>query len=262
MKNLVRIGSETAKGGFANEDIIVNKFNNWKKDNEAKKWLRIMGYNLLSIKKLNAIRLHGYKTDIQIQLTIYLKKAIVNENISVKRANDDADYNQVDKRWVRTYKEMWDISNDITNLLMMFCGELSPKQLLNKNKITKQKYNSLKDKRRFFLNEFNEKDTKKIVDFFTKHKIKIVADIIKGSDKFAADWMLVTRYNKKADETTWILRDINYAMDVFGGGRVRISSQGSLYIGRITMQRKGGDAGRPTANMLQFKIKPCDLFKY
>ena len=25
---------------------------------------------------------------------------------------------------------------------------------------------------------------------------------------------------------------------------------------------KGGDGGRPTANMLQFKIRPCDLFRY
>ena len=74
--------------------------------------------------------------------------------------------------------------------------------------------------------------------------------------------MLVTKYNKGKNETTWVLKDINYTMDVFGGGDVVISPRDSLYIGRITMQRKGGDAGRKTANMLQFKIKPCDLFKY
>ena len=33
-----------------------------------------------------------------------------------------------------------------------------------------------------------------------------------------------------------------------------------LKIGRITMQRKGGDAGRETAKMLQFKINPVQLF--
>jgi hypothetical protein len=42
-------------------------------------------------------------------------------------------------------------------------------------------------------------------------------------------------------------------------GDVKISPRGSLYIGKITMQRKGGDRGRPTANMLQFKINPIDL---
>jgi len=35
---------------------------------------------------------------------------------------------------------------------------------------------------------------------------------------------------------------------------------GSLKIGRIAMQRKGGDDGRKTAQMVQFKINPAELF--
>lgn len=220
-----------------------------------------MGYNLKKIKEVEAIKLHGHKTDVQIKVLITLKKAISVQNISIKKANNDADYNQTDKRWVKIYKEMWNISDNITNLLMIFCGEISPQHLLKKNKITKQKYNSLRDKRRFFLDEFNNDRREELLDFFRKNKVLIVTDIIKGNDKFAADWMLVTKYNKSKDETTWILRDINYAMNTFSQGEIKISPQGSLYIGKITMQRKGGDAGRKTANMLQFKIKPCDLFK-
>ena len=72
MKDLVRIGSETAKGGFANEDIIVKKFNFWKKDREAKKWLEIVGYNLKKIKKVEAIKLHGHKTDVKIKVLVFL----------------------------------------------------------------------------------------------------------------------------------------------------------------------------------------------
>jgi hypothetical protein len=49
-------------------------------------------------------------------------------------------------------------------------------------------------------------------------------------------------------------------MNVFGGGDIRITNQGSLKIGKIGMQRKGGDNGRDTANMLQFKINPVELF--
>ena len=52
MNNLVRIGSETAKGGFANERAIAEKFENWKEDKESKKWLKIMNYNLKKIKKV------------------------------------------------------------------------------------------------------------------------------------------------------------------------------------------------------------------
>ncbi|MCA9037680.1 MAG: hypothetical protein KDA91_21250, partial [Planctomycetaceae bacterium] len=45
----------------------------------------------------------------------------------------------------------------------------------------------------------------------------------------------------------------------FGNGPVTVTPRGSIRIGQITMQRKGGDAGRPTANMLQFKINPALL---
>ncbi len=44
----------------------------------------------------------------------------------------------------------------------------------------------------------------------------------------------------------------------FNNWEKRVSPGGSLYIGRITMQRKGGT---PDPTKLQFKIKPCDLFK-
>lgn len=258
----MRIGSQTAKGGFANEDKIVKKFNNWKKDNEAKKWLSLMGYNLSRIRKVEALRLHGHKTDVQVLVRVWLRIGMAAENISVKKANNDADYNQVDKRWVKNYVQMWEIPPKIAELLKIFCGEISPKELLKKRKIARKKYNSLKDKRRFFLNELTPVGRKAVVDFFKRNKILVITDIIKGRDKFAADWMLVTKYDKKKKETTWILSDINKAMSIFGEGGIKISPKGSLSIGRITMQRKGGDAGRPTANMLQFKIKPCDLFKH
>ena len=134
--------------------------------------------------------------------------------------------------------------------------------VLKNGKITKQKYESLRDKRRFFMNEFEDKHKKALVNFFKKNKILVLTDIIKGRDKFSANWMLVTRYDKNKNETTWILADINKALNIFGDGEVEISPRGSLSIGRITLQRKGGDGGRPTGNMLQFKIKPCDLFRY
>ena len=39
------------------------------------------------------------------------------------------------------------------------------------------------------------------------------------------------------------------------------SLQGSLKIGKVIMQRKGGDGGRESAKMLQFKIDPTLLLK-
>ncbi|MEK6808916.1 MAG: type II restriction endonuclease, partial [Nanoarchaeota archaeon] len=164
--------------------------------------------------------------------------------------------------WVDNYKAMWNIPDTILNLLKIFTGEISPSILLKEKEITKEKYGLLRDKRRFFLDEFNKKDQDLLLTFFTENKLLIITDIIKGRGQFSADWILVTKYNKDEDITTWILADINKAMNIFGKGDVKISPQGSLYIGRITMQRKGGDGGRETAQMLQFKIKPCDLFRY
>jgi hypothetical protein len=39
-----------------------------------------------------------------------------------------------------------------------------------------------------------------------------------------------------------------------------MSPKGSINIGRVGVQRKGGDNGRETANMLQFKLDPTSLF--
>jgi len=61
------------------------------------------------------------------------------------------------------------------------------------------------------------------------------------------------------EEIKWALKPINFVLNHFGNGEVQITPRGSFKIGRITMQRKGGDGGRPTANMLQFKINPCEI---
>ncbi|STO99978.1 type II R-M system restriction endonuclease [Helicobacter canadensis] len=57
----------------------------------------------------------------------------------------------------------------------------------------------------------------------------------------------------------WILKPINEVIN-FYSGEVRITEKGSLKIGKITIQRKGGDGGRESAKMLQFKLNPCELF--
>ena len=65
------IGSQTAKDGFENENDIIAKFNNWKTDNDAKKWLVTMGYELKKIENVKAVKLSNrYKTDVQVQITI------------------------------------------------------------------------------------------------------------------------------------------------------------------------------------------------
>jgi len=248
-KDLIKLGSVTAKSGFKNEKDVIDKFNNWQKDEVAQKWLEVMGYKLSEVEYVKAFKIRGsYKTDIQIriQITIKLKSQSDIQNLQVKLVSNPQGFNQIDKRWVDKYAELWNIPNEITRLLKLFTGEIKP---------IKKK---LKDSRRMLLSEFSNEDQEKILDFFRQNKILIISDLLKGRGEFSADWVLVIL--KANNESKWILKSINEAMNVFGNGDIRVTSQGSLKIGRIGMQRKGGNGGRDTAKMLQFKINPVELF--
>ena len=246
MNDLIRIGSETAKSGFANEKAIANKFEDWKKDKEAQKWLKIMDYDLKKIKKVEAVVLHGHKTDIQIKVIVTLKKAISVQNLSIKKANSDADFNQIDKRWVKNYIEMWNIPTVIVSIFKRYTGELNPTIA------------HPKDKRRMFANEFSEVEQTQILKWLNQNKSLIVSDILKGRGQFSAEWMLVAQKTKT--NSRWILKPMNFCLNHFGNGEIIITKKGNFKIGNIGMQRKGGDGGRKTANMLQFKVNPAELF--
>lgn len=244
--DLIKLGSRTAKNGFKNEQEICDRFENWISDSEAQEWLKIMGYNLDEIEYVKAIVLHGYKADINVQIQIKLKTAIDTENIQVKLVSNKRGFNQVDKRWLSHYKDMWNIPNDVYRLLQYFTGENKPYG------------NFAKDKRRMFINEFTQDEQKIIVRWFSDNKTLVLSDILKGRGQFSAEWVLVAQ--KMSNNARWVLVNINQVLQFYGFGDVRVSSRGSLYIGRVTMQRKGGDGGRQTANMLQFKVDPSDLF--
>lgn len=249
-KDLVKLGSATAKNGFKNEQDVVDKFNDWEKDKTAQKWLEAMEYDLSDIEYVRASKVTGqYKADIQVQIriSIKLKSQLDVQNLQVKLvSNHESGGNQIDKRWVDQYVELWNIPENITRCLKLFVGEI------------KSRKKNLKYPKRMLLREMAERDQKEIVDFFESNKILIVSDILKGKGKFSADWMLVI--SNDGNSKKWILKSINEAMNIFGKGPVEVTSRGSLRIGKIGMQRKGGDGGRPTAKMLQFKIDPIRLF--
>ncbi len=134
----------------------------------------------------------------------------------------------------------------ITDILKRYTGEIKPS------------INNPKDKRRMFVNEFSEKEQLLILDWLNQNKSLIVSDVLKGRGQFAAEWMLVVQ--KIKTNSRWILKPMNYCLNYFGNGEVEITKRGNFKIKKMTMQRKGGDGGRNTANMLQFKINPATLF--
>ncbi len=273
-----RLGSETARGGFRNEKDIVHKFNNWRNDLEAQEWLQIMGYKLEFLEKVTAVvipnrisqtAINTYhlssqsdynelvkfkKADAQVQLVVIFKDIIKTENISIKKANLNANYNQIDKRSVNTYQEIWGFDDEIANWLKLFTGETQPiySDLYNSSMVLRE------PEKRMYISEMPRGISKKIISFFEQNKILVISDILKGRGGLSADWILVTKHDVMENQTDWVLVDINEAMNFYGQGDVEISPRGSIKIGRITLQRKGGT---PDPTSMQFKFSPCDLFE-
>ena len=274
LMNREQIGSMTAIGGFVNEANICDKFLNYQNDNDVQIWLSIMGYDYQNIETLTAVGIpprisrqtalnlgisednleetaRFKKADIQVRLEITVDNALCIENISLKKSNRSAGFNQVDKRPVDTYKRFWDFDEEIARTLKLFTGELLPETILSSTEIS-----TIGDKRRMFLTELPREEVDYMINYFEQNKYLVVSDILRGRGGFSADWFLVTRKNS-AEEVDWILKDINFVCNFYCQGEVVISPRGSLKIGRVTMQRKGGT---PDPTSLQFKINPLELF--
>ena len=175
-----------------------------------------------------------------------MKEAIDAQNLQVKLVSNPKGFNQIDKRWVDKYAEMWNIPLEIATIFKKYTGEVEPT------------ISNPKDKRRMFANEFSVNEQENILKWLNENKSLIVSDILKGRGQFSAEWMLVAQ--KVKANSRWVLKPMNVCLNHFGNGNIEITKQGNFKIGRITMQRKGGDNGRDTAKMLQFKINPAELF--
>ena len=236
------LGSETAKNGFKNEDDIKAKFLNWRSDTNAQSWLGAIGYKLSAIDSILVTKPHGEKADIEV--TVNTKNSAKTEGISIKLVSSANGFNQIDKRWLSHYAAMWEMPVDVQNALKLFVGETSPgKQGRSPGRV--------------FLNELDMDAQKAVVKFFESHKAEIVTDLFQGDGPHAAGWVMVAF--KATSNTRWILNRVEDVIKFYSDGPVVITSGGNLKIGRITMQRKGGDGGRDTAKMLQFKINPALL---
>lgn len=236
-------GSTTAKNGFRNEEDIRDRFNNWKDDPVAQSWLVAMNYDAGSIHTLSATTLHGYKADVEV--SIGTESGQRTERLSIKLVSNANGFNQIDKRWLASYAEMWDMPHEVVNALQRFVGETPPLA-------------GSRTAGRMYLNELDQASQRAVIEFFSQHKARIVSDLLTGDGEHAADWLMVT--SKASDPPTWLIRSADDAVRFFGQGPVELTRAGNLKIGRISMQRKGGDNGRETAKMLQFKINPLQLF--
>jgi hypothetical protein len=241
---LAELGSQTAKNGFKNENEIAAKFNNWRSDMDAERWMSLMGYRFDDVHAVTASKPHGEKADVEVR--IKTSKGETKEGISIKLVSNPNGFNQIDKRWLSHYAKMWKMPVNVQTALKLFVGEIPPLK-------------PGRDPKRMYLNELEDEAQKAVVDFFMANKSGIVSDLFEGDGTHAAGWVMVAL--KATENTKWALRTSADAIRFFSEGPVMITRAGNLKIGRITMQRKGGDGGRDTARMLQFKINPAQLFE-
>jgi len=202
-----------------------------------------MSFRIDQIATVTARKPHGEKADIEV--LVKTKTGLEKkEGVSIKLVSSPNGFNQVDKRWLRQYVKLWSMPKDVETALKLFLGETPPPK---PSRIAN----------RMFLNELDPTEQQAVVDFFTANKNRIVSDLIAGDGIHAAGWIMVAF--KATSNTRWTLKGADAAASFFGGGKVEITRAGNLKIGRVTMQRKGGDGGRETAKMLQFKINPALL---
>jgi len=234
------MGDEIAQSGLSNEADVVKKFNNWENDADAKALISAMGYDISSVTKVSATLLTGsFKSDIRVNID-------GNFNyIQVKLVRSNKGFSQADKRWLHTYKSWWNLPDDVFRALQYYTGDSKP-----------YKKSQLKD--RMLFKELSDEERSAILRWFSDNKRVIIEKILKGKDDSPPKWILVV---KKVGETTnYAIKSVDDVVKYFAKGKVEFTRVNTLQIGKVTMQRKGGDAGRRTAKKIQFKIDPALLF--
>ena len=252
-------GSRIAKAGFRNEDDICRKFNAWQTDKDARDWLRAMNVRPEEIRSVRATTIHGHKADLEVRIrtssAAHAEKESKGEKnaagesvqgISVKLVSSSNGFNQIDKRWLKTYARMWKMPPDVVAAMKLYLGESPPQ-------------GKTRRANRMYLSELPVASRRAVVAFFRSHKSRIISDLLRGDGAHAADWFMVTLKSEQGPPR-WTIRSVQETIRFYSEGDVVMTRYGNLKLGRISMQRKGGDNGRPTANMLQFKLNPAKLF--
>lgn len=240
--------SETAKSGFVTEEQVVDEFHNWSNSITAKEWLSVMGQYKIKTLEAKTTRSMGINSKADVLVKVNGGNPL---GISIKKFT--ASFNQIDKRKVDNYQKMWKIPNDVVIILKKYCGQEGYRPM-DKNIISQ-----VKDQRRYFLTELTPSEQKSVLNFFDKNKSAIIHDVLRGNTEPRADYMLVVKKNGSGIKESKITKMENVIKHY--NGLTEITKRGNLKLGKITVQRKGGNGGGVTAQMLQFKFSPKEVMK-
>ena len=265
-----------AKAGIENEDYIVNTLNQFRSNEEARKWLEVLGYDISKIKKLEAKRslkmgLGNIKSDVIL---------FVNQNahgIQIKKSRKGVNFNHIQRGWTNKFCKELNAPSFISDALKKFVGEdgfqptdyMSEKELEElQSKRKKKGFSEKKIRRlssyykRILLSELEEKERKEVFAWFEKNKEKIVTSVLRGNDKNHQPRHLLVVEHAKGKITRIGIITMPKAIQYFTTGDVVETTGGTvLWIGKIKMQRHGAEKSEgKNAQHLQFKINPLGVF--
>ena len=232
--------AEGAKGGFENENAIIESFNRF--DSDAVIWLRHMGHNPNKVSKIIAYKAPArVKPDVICEIFDNQGSLVAKEKLSAKKASNSNGFNQIDRGDIqKRYLALWpDMPPLAVEGLRLFTGNLPP-------------LDGSRNPKRMFFDELPLAHQETILDFFSKNKNRVISDLLAGREPDRANWFL----GRDVSRNKWTLLPIETAIDFYSAGNVGKTAMGSIKIGGFTAQRKGGDKGLPTATNLQFKFDP------
>jgi len=233
------VHSASAKRGFKAEKLLIERINAHSVDTAwvVEEAIGQVGYGEIIAQKPGSKE----KPDI-----ILLEQEIVRAGISIKTFGTGRGSNQVFRTPVAQYELEWDVPHDVAALIRNFVGigeSLS----------------------RVFFNQVDDNEANAVTNFFTQVQPHVVSSILAGKASAAlrADWIMLheAKDNKwqerVGDRDFWKMYPMAKVIDICCSETPAITAQGGLRLGLgLTMQRKGGDGGKYSANDLQFKMSP------
>jgi hypothetical protein len=229
-----------AKGGFDNEAEIIASFNSM--DSDAIIWLQHMGHNPSEISRVSAFKAQPrIKPDVICEIYDRNGELTSVERLSAKKASSKVGFNQIDRGDViGRYKSLWpDMPALTVEGLRLFTGNLPP--------ISKSR-----NPKRMYFDELPQDHRDSILGFLKANKLDITRDLLAGREPNMANWFL----GRDLSRNRWTLLPIEDAIEFYSTGSVEPTERGGIKFGTLTIQRKGGDKGKPSATDLQFKFNP------
>lgn len=243
------LGSATAKAGFQTEKDIVELLNQKPLAKHARELLRHLDPNLADERNVCANTVARSKADIEIKVESN-RGSLSHFPCQVKLVSNDRGYNQIDKRWTEDYRQLWDMPLPVADALKLYSGDI------------KHGAQGMRDERRLFADELDINQQNLILEFLSKNKMKIAQTVFKGTESPYAEWLIVVlAIAKQSNLNGTFVYPMDEVISFYFDEDPTITPKGNFKIGKVTLQRKGGDRGRPTANMLQFKIDPARIVR-